>query len=379
MALQQEILTLCERLEEWRKNFNGDCLGYGLDKYRPDQAFHYPEAYALWGRGYIIQYHLTNDRNLLDKAWRCGVWLQNNQIHGFNNPCWGLPWKWDIWNAEANTAYLVTTVMVGDFFLDLFSVTKDQLCLSYAERIADWIIEENQGQPSKFGFYYYYANHPRLKFFIPNPSAKAAGYFSRLYQITNSYLYKKHANEAIETIIATQLPNGAWDYSERSIVRDTTHNGYIHDGLFDSFIVFKNEVIKESFLKGIEYFQTRLLKKDGSLLKRGSFELGDFHKLNFYELKKEFTRFSFSKGKYTDILWGYAAGVRSFTQASFFNFKYIESAVSIHNYVRRKLLKEDGSFSFSLYDQSSYIRHQAYYYHALSMLLNRCVELGIDE
>lgn len=57
-------------MDEWRENYNGDKVGYGTDPYRPLSYYDYPEAYAVWGSGYIRFFNITRDFSFLVRAKR---------------------------------------------------------------------------------------------------------------------------------------------------------------------------------------------------------------------------------------------------------------------------------------------------------------------
>lgn len=364
---EEKIHEILESLEAYRENFNGDHFGYGFDRYKRDEAFYYAEAYALWGQGYVINYKTSGKQIFLEKALRCAEWLINNTQPGYINLCWGLPWQWEQWNAPAELGYLITTVFVGDFFLDLYAATNIKQWLETAIQIASWIEHENGGEDRPDGYFYYYANSPELRFFIPNPSAKAAGFLYRLYNITQETHFFEKARQAIMPIINFQSRNGGWDYSEFSAVRDITHNGFILDGLYQSYIFSNEEVYKKSLIKGFNFFEKNLFFQNGAMLGRSCYRLDDLRKVSFYSFAwDQLKRMIPLPKKYYAPLWGYASALRIFSEASQIQNKYMNTAKIICLWVIKNLGNQDGSFSYDLVEKSVYIRHQAHIYQAIS-------------
>ncbi len=374
------MIEIINRIEQFRQAFNNNTCGLGFDRYRKDILAHYAEAYALWGKGYLLNYKMSGKSSFLNKAKGCANWLLNNTKHGYNYPCWGLPWAWDTWNVPRETGYLITTVMVGNFFLELYLVTNDFSYLSFAEKIARWISEENKGENKLGGFYYYYANTESLKFFIPNPSAKASGFLFQLGKALNSKDILTKAKEAMIPIQNCQLSNGGWNYSEYSAVKDVTHNGFICDGLFQAYQATGEDSYKLAFLRGVEFLKNELLLESGAMRNQARYSITDLAVTPFLEFSyKQFLRLIPMPKKYLAPLWGYASAIRVFTHASLIKDDYKEIAKAVYDWIINNLHQSDGSFLYSLKERHQYIRHLAHIYQAISYLNLTRQEQNSDE
>lgn len=61
--------------DKWRREYNGDRIGLGMDEYCKDQLLEYPESYAKFAIGYKILYDLTNDDEYKNIAINSLDWL----------------------------------------------------------------------------------------------------------------------------------------------------------------------------------------------------------------------------------------------------------------------------------------------------------------
>ena len=95
LITKEQIFSSLINLENWRNNHNKNDIGFGYDPYKPDQKFHYAEAYALWGNGYLKLYQITQNQEYLDLALKCAAWLIENKKPKYENYSWGLPWGWN--------------------------------------------------------------------------------------------------------------------------------------------------------------------------------------------------------------------------------------------------------------------------------------------
>jgi|GEM_PF-4512987 hypothetical protein len=361
------MIEIIEKLEKFLIKNNGNEFGFGFDRYKPTEKFHYAEAYAQWGMGFVDNFRLTNDTDYLLKAEYCTTWLLNNTKSNYKYPCWGLPWKWENWEVPAEIGYLITTVFVGEFFLNLYEVKRNQSYLNIAKLISRWIFEENGGKLYRDGYYFYYANSPKLRYFIPNPSAKAVGFISHLYSFTNEYESIGIINQAIKSIIDCQLERGGWHYSEYSAQQDITHNGFILDGLFNVLNFHPNQTIKQSFNDGILFFKDVLHKGNGGFLNRTFYKWEDLQKISLFilfwdNIKKNLPILNNNIAP----LWGYASAIRTFTHASWLEEKYIIYPEEIISWIETNLQNKDGSFAYSIKEKNVYIRHLAHLYQAIS-------------
>jgi hypothetical protein len=358
-SLKEQMYELLMALHNWRKDYNADNIGFGYDQYKPNEEFHYAEAYALWGEGYMKIYQFTHQNEFLKLAEKCGDWLIRNKNARYKNFSWGLPWDWEERKAPKELSYLITTILVGDFFLSLYNITSIKQYLAIAESIAKWILEENGTTNEENGTWFYYANHPSFRFSVINVSGKASGFFSNLYLHTQNTDYKKLAADSVRYVINNQNGDGSWYYSTERAYIDNVHTGFTIEGLCDACTVFPS--LKGSFQRPLivahEFYWNKLYTSRGfgkeSVVNRLLHKITDKILLVNPETR----------------LYGYAAGIRAFTKSS--RILGIENkGLTIAEYVIENLKTENGAFKFKTNDDKYYIRNEAHIFDALATLIS---------
>src|ERR1044071_11130 len=183
---------LCSLLEA---NTNHDNPGLGLDFYRPEQEFGYPEAYANLGRAAFVL-------GETDLAQRCVDFLGSDV-------CWGLPWPWRLYGetepVPANTGFVTTTVS----------------CLAFLEQfgLADysWLVEHA----------WVYGEHETAQIRVYNSWAQAACCLAK----ENSGLAKELLKETSEGVW-----NGLYAYSPDKPFAFEQHQAMVHEGFISNEI-----------------------------------------------------------------------------------------------------------------------------------------------
>jgi len=352
---KENVYDILLSLHKWREKFNGDHIGFGHDQYKPDKLFHYPEAYAVWGLGYLNLYKITEKKEFLKNAIKCADWLIKNKNPNYKNMSWGLPWNWEYWNAPKDLSYLITTVFCGDFLLESYKETLNNKYLESAINVGEWIEKENSGEMTKKGLFFYYANFPSLKFQIPNPTAKSSAFFGKLYMATGNKMYRDLCFKSAEYTLKSQNPDGSWYYSERSNIIDNFHTGLILDALLDLYYLqlFDKKSLYESLKIGFSFYWHYLFKKNGAGI--------EVYKKN-KTLKERIYNF-FNLDMNDSRLWSYGVAIKVFSKAIPI-LKTEEYATKIFNY-SLKLRQHDGAFCHKINDHRTFIRGEAHMFNGL--------------
>ena len=208
--LEKELLQPILALHEWREKYNGQNIGYGSDEYTPDQKLHYPEAYALWGKGYLKLYQHSKDKKHLERAETAAEWLKKNRSPAYRNYSWGLPFGWK--SSQAELSYLITSVQVGEFLLQLHDATNSAETLDVAENVGRWVIEENGFEKTGEGVWFHYAPHPEFKIPVFSGIAKATSFLYNLSTRTGKDTYLNVIDGSVKYLLANQGENGFWAY-----------------------------------------------------------------------------------------------------------------------------------------------------------------------
>jgi len=361
--LKEDLLAAVLAHHAWRQATNGSQIGWGVDPYVPQTPHHYPEAYALWGQGYVSLYELTDDPTFLRLAQDSAAWLMKNTSPRYSLPSWGLPWRWEAWQAPPDISYVTTSVSAGQLFLALYVVTKKAVYLDTGCKIARWMIYENGADDTPSGLWLNYANFPPLKHPIFNATALGSGYFAQLYRLTNLENYKEWALKTARFVLTHQKPNGSWPYSVHVPTVDNVHTAYTLEGLWQAYSLLTAEQ-QESLVRGARYYRENLFATTGRAHQRTLFTLQDLGRI---PLKRWFAdqlaRLGLLPNRITEApLGSYGAGLRFFATASQIYPDFFPSAVQIFTYVNQRLRQSDGSYAYRSGETTPFIRHQAHWF-----------------
>ena len=365
MVTEEELLESMMRLHMWRESYNGNNVGLGFDEYVPHSMYHYPEAYALWGRGYLALYSLLGNKKFLACAEKCAKWLMDNKSSRYKNSSWGLPWEWN--GRSKSYSYLSTTSFVGFFFTDLYNVDGRSEYFEMAESAADWMIEEDGFAKEDKGVWFSYSDHPSLKLPIFNAVSLACGFLSDLNVCSNVAEYGRFAAESAKYVMNCQNDDGSWHYSPANLQVDNVHLGYTLEGLCAYFRNSSNMSTKPVLNKGGQYLWSNLYESSGygkEYVVQPSTEWRSRLKTTLNAIR--LLQVPESR------LWGYAAAMRSFSLLSCVDTRFLECSLKIFDYTKKKMASKDGYYYFRSNDASCYIRHQS---HIFDSLGTTCVRL----
>jgi len=179
----------------------------------------------------------------------------------YANYCWGFNFPWqDI--TRYGPRYLpsiVNTSYVGNAFLDLYEITKEQNYLNIAESISRFILNDLNIIKIDNGICFSYT--PIDKHLVHNANILGAAFISRVYSIIGQEELLNIASMAFDWTLSRQRDDGSWAYS---VNRDTGkernqidfHQGFILDAFCD-FIQYshmKKSTIEYSLLIGANYY-----------------------------------------------------------------------------------------------------------------------------
>ena len=358
------MLSSLIHLHEWRESFNGNDIGYGFDELKPNEKYHYPEAYAVFGRGYLKLYKVTKEQEYFKCALKCAEWLLRNSSPKYTNPSWGLPFEWKVWKASRELSYVCTTSYCGDFMIDLYEITKDDEYKDVATSIADWLIHENTYKITNGGIDFYYANHDPLKFSIYNHNALAMGFFSKLFNFNQDEKYKKIADGVSSFLISNQNKFGAWSYSEKNETIDNFHNALMIDGFTDFLITFKANDAEKAVQRSLDFYRNKFYLKNG---KGREYAIKIANDSNIAKATLIYVKKQIGFGPPAK-LWSYGSGIRALTKSSSL-FKKNNNEDFVVNYVILNLKQENGAFAFTEEKPNKYIRNEAHIFDGLATFI----------
>ncbi len=364
MVTEEELLDSMLRLHSWREEHNGSNVGFGFDEYAPRLMYHYPEAYALWGRGYLNLYKLLGDKKFLAYAEECAEWLMNNRSQRYRNSSWGLPWEWN--SRSKDYSYLSTTAFVGFFFFDLYCVVGRSKYLETAVSITNWMIEEDGFVEEDKGVWFNYSDHPSLRLPIYNAVSLASGFLSELHTSSNVVKYRRFATESAKYVMKCQNSDGSWYYSSVNPQVDNVHMGYTLEGLSTYFTNSGDMSTKPVLSRGGQYLWSNLYENNGYGKEYAARNSNDW---------RSHLKTTLNAIKILPIpesrLWGYAAAMRAFSLLSHVDPHFLEYSLKIFNYTKKELASKEGYYYFRSDDSSCYIRHQSHIFDSLGVTCAR--------
>jgi len=372
----QDVQRSLLRLHQWRATYNGDELGRGIDQYKPSEAYHYAEAYALWGIGYLTLFQLTREPLFLDLAEKAAEWLQKHPSPKYQHYSWGLPWEWETWEAPKELSYLITTVFAGRLFLTLYKVAHKKHLLKIAQDIACWIEKENGGENTPDGRYFYYANFDGLRLPIINATGAAGGFFALLYEVTQEEHYYRVCRETVRWTLRQQTTCGTWRYSPQTWLEDNVHTAFTLEGLWQAHLCCQEREWLSPLKKGTLAYWRFFFSENGygQERKRGNFR--DLAKMPFRRWVKDMSiKLKLSPNDIPETrLHGYGSALRALALASYAEPHWLKKAWRIYLHVENHLAMDDGSYAFRERESVAYIRHQAHLFAGLSFLARRLQE-----
>lgn len=354
-------------LHNWRVKFNGEDVGLGYDQYKPNELYKYPEAYAIWGDGYVSMYKTTKDEKFLEIAKKCAIWLKNNKSSAYRNYSWGLPWEWEYWGAPKETSYVSTTSFAGDFFISLYKEERRDEYLAVIKSILRWLEDENGGIINEDGRMFYYSPFPKLRFSIFNATAKVGGLFAKTYALTKEKHYEDVALDCAKYIISQQNSNGSWSYSERNKNIDNYHTAFILESLSEIYETFPISInIKDSLDKGLRYYLKNFFHPNGR---------GEELSISTHKSKSAIPPPIKQRGDIltarTDetTLYSYGSGIRALSKASRL-LRTKDYSKKVAMYAIKNLRRDDGAFNHQSRALSTYIREEGHMFDGLCTFLN---------
>ena len=363
-----------KKLHNWREEYNHDMIGYGIDEYVKEIKLHYPEVYAKFAKGYLFMFKAIGEKRFINYAKNSLEWLIKNKSPFYENYCWGLPFKYKC--VPANGPYLLTTSFCGQAFLDFYELTHESKYLEIVKSSVKWIFEDLSGEKFNDGSILFYSPYECNKYFIPNAVSISIGFLVRASKYLSKSIYQP-TEKIVKSLIDFQNPDGSWYYSVKSTSIDNLHTAFVLEGLWMYYNVTTDKSILKPLIRGTDYFWNNFYESDGYGKGHVLYGFRDLNKIDISRIIKDkiiktANLFGVLKNRNPETrLWGYAAAIRAFVYASYYDTKCLNYAIKIFNYVGNNLQDEMGYFYYRGDDKSCYMRHQAHIFEAFGVLGER--------
>jgi rhamnogalacturonyl hydrolase YesR len=227
------------------------------------------KALALFAISYINLFQITNDKKYLTKSKHLTKKLLKRANKEYSGLCWGYPfdWKSGDYLFKKNTPSIVVTFSVGKLFLLLYKLTKRDKYLSICKSIMNFILKDlNQ---TKKGEYICFSYTPHDNYQIHNANLMAAEFLCEYGSIVNSKDILQIAKKSAYFTISQQNEDGSiYYYGNDSVKIAATHLDIYHSGfeirsLISIYKLTKDDNIKKSYLKYLEFFKEQYILKGG--------------------------------------------------------------------------------------------------------------------
>ena len=196
--------------------------------------------------------------------------LLNKQSKGYSGYCWGFNFDWHdiIRYAPKKTPTIVISSYIGQSFLDLYDITKEDKYLKIAESITEFILKDLH--ITQFDNNICFSYTPLDTHVVHNANCLGAAFLSRVYNINYDETLLDYAKKAFDYTISCQREDGSWAYrlnletgKERNQI--DFHQGFIIDSLCDyiRYSGTNDETYMMSLTKAALFYKNNQFQNDG--------------------------------------------------------------------------------------------------------------------
>lgn len=196
--------------------------------------------------------------------------LLDMRSEGYAGYCWGFNFDWQdlVRFAPKKTPTIVISSYIGQGFLDLYDVTKDDKYLEIAESITKFILNDLNVTQLDDGICFSYT--PLDSHLVHNANCLGAAFLTRVYSYTKNESLLDYAENAFDFTVSCQNTDGSWAYRLNPKTGGTRnqidfHQGFIIDSLCDylKYSKKKNEEYFQSVKKAADFYKTEQFLSDG--------------------------------------------------------------------------------------------------------------------
>jgi hypothetical protein len=219
-------------------------------------------GYVAWG--YLKRFQLDHNRTYRDKALDCLDWLDKNKSPLYSKHSWGNHFLYASRSGYISKyeSTIVWTGLIGQVFLEAYSLFGNVRHREIIESIADWIMELPRKE-TKNGLCLSYIM-PRQSS-IHNSNMIGAAFLAAAAAVIKRPEYGLIARRAMEYSCARQLQDGAWYYGEEQKHHwiDIFHTGYNLDALKRYETYTDDQSFSDCLAKGYKYFVMNFFEPSG--------------------------------------------------------------------------------------------------------------------
>ncbi|MCK4420879.1 delta-aminolevulinic acid dehydratase [candidate division WOR-3 bacterium] len=219
---------------------------------------------ALFVSGLLNLYGKERDEKFLKLAITLIDWLIENRSPYTEKYAWGYNFPWQSRNSYKPRYFpnIVTTSFVANSFIDAYEYTGDSEYLEIAVSSADFIANELNMFEDQRGICFSYSPSDNER--VYNATLLGSWLLLRTWRYTGNAIYLEYGNKSVEFVINSQNCDGSWFYGDDKNQKwiDNFHTGYNLWFLFEIDKINSSSDIKNSSLRGFDYYLNNLFTKD---------------------------------------------------------------------------------------------------------------------
>lgn len=219
-------------------------------------------GYIAWG--YLTLYALNKNEQYKKNAIDCLDWLIKNKSPLYSEFSWGNHFDYSARGGSIpiHEPTIVWTGLIGQVFLDAYTLFNDEKYLDVADSICKWILSLDRKKTANGSCISYVAY---MESYIHNSNMIGAAMLARCGKYLNKKEYTQLAKEAMIYSCHGQLDDGAWYYGEDEKYHwvDNFHTGYNLDALKRYIEITEDDEFTANLKKGYTYFKDHFFEENG--------------------------------------------------------------------------------------------------------------------
>lgn len=219
----------------------------------------FAQSHALFLRSYLVQFSITKDESLLEKARLLWDYIFTQKSDGWKNLAWGQPYPW--YSQKVIPAFTPRTTVTSQILhtmIDLYISTSEERFIPLIKATSKFFLEEMpRSFENKNETCFSYTTIDSYR--VYNANMMAAWALIRAGTLLDDQYILNLGNSCLSYSMKRQNRDGSWYYFELADSRkskiDHYHTGYILEALAEIKGIQGPEFkYDDQFIKGIEFY-----------------------------------------------------------------------------------------------------------------------------
>lgn len=226
----------------------------------------FPIADAHYIQGFIALHCVDGSNIFLAAAQALASEVVASACPGYSALGWGYPFDWQTKRGmvRAGTPLTTTTPYVFDALLQLYAVTGQDRYRRWAASAARFMATHIRHEAARRGRAASYT--PLDRSHVVNASAYSSACLATAGRVFNEPRYLEAAAMNAAFVVAAQLPDGSWPYSEsdpHDAFVDNFHTCFVLKGLYRAYLELRTPELLEAVHRGLMFYRRFLLYPSG--------------------------------------------------------------------------------------------------------------------